>query len=204
MIGAGLRIGGGQAEVSREHKAMVAKTASMTTTQQAAEEKELARRHMRRLIGDSSFVFYAILLSLNAFLIKRLLANVTWDVILLCNYSFRVGVFIVLALLWHDLPQAHRIFAAQPMVLMKLFSAGAILTLQMTIYYQTLKMIPVWAVKTFMMCGPVFYFVVEWLAFGKAPSSDVYVGAFLVLAGALYILLTDPLFRKAPPEVVAS
>jgi len=199
MIGAGVRIGGGQVEVSRAHQSEM--TAMQKSPAQAeAQRKQLAREHVRRLMGDCMFVIYAILLSLNAFLIKRLLQYVTWDVILLSNYSFRLIFFAVLSLTWHEFPASSQLFAANPVVLQKLLAAGAIMAVQMTLYYNILCMIPVWVVKTFMMCGPVCYFIVEFLAFGKRPSPDVYFGAFLVLSGALYILLTDPLFKKTPVE----
>lgn len=195
VLGAGLRIGGGQAEASRDAKKVVAAQVQAGDSASDAQRKEASLR-LRRLIGDSMFLAYAFLLSLNAFLIKRMLRHSGWEVILFGNMTGRLTLFLIFALLTGQAATGLGMFGRNPLTIAAVLGAGAFLSLQMSLYYKALHLAPVWVVKTFMMSAPVFYFLVDWVAFGTKPTWDVWFGSLLVLGGALWILLSDPVFRR--------
>lgn len=200
VLGAGVRITGGQVEVAKE-TAAVASTTSVSEEDGSSSEKEARisetkRRHVRRLVGDLCFLGYAILMATNGFLIKRLLHDATWDVVLFGNYSMRLTGFFLVGLATGGISRGWQSLNANHFAALMVVGAGLMLVIQMRVYYQALRMIPVWVTKTFMMSAPVLYFLLDWAAFGKRPGWDTYLGAALVLGGALFLLLTDPLFRS--------
>jgi len=194
LLGATVRIIGGQAEVLRETKAATS-ALSEGALAAAPDEVVISNAHARRLTGDLFFLTYAVLMSLNAFFIKRLLGHASMDVILFGNYAMRMIGYGIVGLFSGGLARGWALMAGDGYVLAMVLMAGLSITAQMSVYYLTLSMVPVWVTKTFMMAGPMLYFVVDWLAFGRPPTTDTLIGAAMVLGGAVYVLLTDPLFH---------
>ena len=211
LAGATVRIAGHQAETANGQKpASQARAQTSAAPASAAapgvhSETAPLSPQRRRLAGDLFFVAYGFFLALNAFLIKRLLGHVTWDVILLGNYSGRLAVFSALALSTGQAKAGWAAAAGSGALPWILGAGGLFAAAGMMFYYHALRLMPVWMVKVFGMTGTMVCLLYDYLFFGRAPRANTLLGAALVIGGALCVLRFDPLFHPAagrtPPIV---
>jgi drug/metabolite transporter (DMT)-like permease len=211
VAGAVVRVGGDQAEAGRGDRATQTvsgaerpgEVPSAAPSDSSRERTVPLARRLHLLGGDLLFVLYAFLLALNAFLIKRLLVSVKWNVILIGNFSMRLIAFSAIALATGQASEGWELVRHSPAAAVFLALAGVVLATQMSSYYHGLNRIPVWAVKIFLMTGPIYYLAFDWMFFGHPPGLNAYLGSGLVIAGAVWILLVDPLFHPKPPRGAA-
>ncbi|MCX7013573.1 MAG: EamA family transporter [Candidatus Sumerlaeota bacterium] len=151
----------------------------------------------QRLLGDFLFVAYGFCLALNAFLIKRLLRHVTWDVVLLGNYAGRLGTFALCAIATGQAAAGWASVSHHAALAALLAAGGLFAPAGMLFYYRALSLIPVWMVKVFQMTGTALVLVYDYWFFAQTPTGYTMLGTALVSSGALCVFLYDPLFRRA-------
>ncbi len=210
--GAAIRVFGSASEATRA-PAPPAVSQAASTTEHSAPGGEIAEpsapkpardARWQRLKGDFFVIAYAFCLALNAFCIKLLLKHVSWDVVLLGNYAARLILFLSVSLLTGQLGPGWQTIRSDPRVAAAAVWMGAALTVGMWLYYSALATIPVWVAKVFMLFGPFFFLVFDFVFFGQAPGAAAYLSFLLIVSGGAYIIASDPLFRRgnggAPAE----
>lgn len=142
--------------------------------------------------GDIFFVLSALFISINAFVVKSVQLdkkNPTSDhVIAYYNNGITMLLFIVTSLVLGTFSQLFELGDA-PGTMTALGFAGIGQTLIYVVYYYNLRRNPVWIVKVFLLLMPIVSALLGFLLFGETMVFNQYVGAAIVLSGALGILL---------------
>ncbi len=137
--------------------------------------------------GDWLVIVSALLLSVNAFIIKRNLQDAGGTLLALGNCTVNIAVFAAVQLLyapngfltektWNTLPA--------------LAGCGVCSFLFFIGYYQSLKVLPVWEVRLLSLAVPVVAAASGYFILGETASPGNAGGMLLVMAGAAGILLT--------------
>lgn len=142
--------------------------------------------------GDIFFVLSALFISINAFVIKSVQLDQKYPtsdhVIAYYNNGITMLLFIVTSLVLGTFSQLFELGNA-PGTMTALGFAGIGQTLIYVVYYYNLRRNPVWIVKIFLLLMPIVSALLGFLLFGETMVFNQYVGAAIVLSGALGILL---------------
>lgn len=142
--------------------------------------------------GDIFFILSALFVSINAFVIKSLQTdkkNPAADhVVAFYNNFVTMLLFTAAALVMGTLTQIGKAVGDRGL-LTALLCAGLGQFGIYQVYYYDLRRFPVWLVKVFLLFMPVVSMGVSFLLFGEQMGKGQYLGALVVLLGALGILL---------------
>lgn len=142
--------------------------------------------------GDLFFVLSALFISINAFVIKSVQLdkkNPTPDnVIAYFNNGITMLLFIVTSMVLGTFSQIFELGNA-PETMAALGFAGFGQTLIYVVYYYNLRRNPVWIVKIFLLLMPIVSAVLGFLLFKETMVFNQYMGAIVVLGGALGVLM---------------
>jgi len=151
------------------------------------------------LIGDFLFLISAIVLTINAFIIKTKLAPMSNRVIATYNSSVTLTGFAVLLLLGVLLGEVENpvvVFTAWPALLMTLLGGGSIAALFL-LYYRALSHLPFWLVRVLLLVVPVWSVVIECSFLGKKLLLNEIAGIIIALAGAALIVVSHDRRKRA-------
>lgn len=142
--------------------------------------------------GNIFFVLSALFVSINAFVIKSVQLDkknpAVDNAIAFYNNFITMLLFLVSSLVMGTLNQISNI-GEDKGLLMAVVTAGLGQALIYVVYYYNLRNNPVWIVKVFLLLMPIVSLFVMYIFFGERAEGKQYVGIFIVLAGALGVLL---------------
>jgi len=142
--------------------------------------------------GNIFFILSAIFVSINAFVIKSVQLDkknpAVDNVIAFYNNFITMLLFLVSSVVMESLSQISGL-VKETGLLVAAVTAGVGQTLVYVVYYYNLRNNPVWIVKVFLLLMPIVSLLVSFILFGEAANGRQYIGIFIVLAGALGVLL---------------
>lgn len=142
------------------------------------------------LIGDISFVFSALFLAANAFLIRHKLRAVPNVVIAACNITTVMLGFLLFGLVTGHLSDVRSIFQRWDLLFTVLLT-GVIVCLIFILYYYCLSRLEVWIVRTILLLVPGFTVVLSYLFLQETLSLTQITGFSVMLAGYLLVVRTQ-------------
>jgi len=141
------------------------------------------------LIGDSLFLLIAVLLTINAFIIKTKLADMSNRVTATYNSSVTLMGFAVLLVLNGQCRSSLQVFQDVTMTGMVLLGGGSVAALFL-LYYRALERLPFWLVRVLLLFTPVWSVVIECSFLGKKLLLNEIAGIIVILSGAALIVLS--------------
>lgn len=137
-------------------------------------------------LGDLLVLLGALLLSINAFIIKRLARSVDRRTIAIVNQLANVAVAsAVVAIVPGERAPIGDIVAVWPYVAV----ASTLVFFFFETYYVALARLPVWQVRLILLIVPGVASFGEWVLSGAAPSMRAIAGMLLVISGSAMVIL---------------
>lgn len=140
------------------------------------------------LVGDLLFLAAAMLLTVNAFIIKTKLAAMSNRVIAVYNSSVTLVGFGVLLVATGQVDQGFAAFSTGPRTLMTIVGGTAIPGLFL-LYYRALGRLPFWLVRVLLLFTPIWSVVLECTFLDKRLLGNEVAGGAIILVGAAVIIL---------------
>ncbi len=138
-----------------------------------------------RLGGDILVLLAAFFYAVNAFVIRGILHHLGEHVVAFYNNLLCASGFAVLALIQRARPPTDIVAWGW---LVALGVAGSI---SLPLYYAALHRMPVWKLRVFMLLSPLMAAGAGWLIWGQRLRAGQWVGAVLLLAGAVVLILSE-------------
>lgn len=144
-------------------------------------------RFQLHYLGDLLFVATALLIVINAFIIKIKLAEVQDRVVAFhINLVAALG-FLICFLLGRDYRQMELLYQ-YPSLGIVLVLLGLSSTLVFLIYYYSLRRLPIWVVRILLLFTPIFSIILSRIFLGEMMKLVQFFGMGVVLLGALGII----------------
>ena len=151
------------------------------------------------LIGDMLFLLAALLLTINAFIIKIKLGKMSHRVTATYNSSVTLVGFTILMAVTGHYRNGIEAFDSWERVLM-ILTAGASISALFLLYYRALGKMPFWLVRVLLLFTPLWAVVIEWVFLHKTLVRNEIAGMAVILAGAVLIVLCHDRRRRIETE----
>lgn len=148
--------------------------------------------------GDYMVILSALLLSANAYIIKRTIRGVSEILVAFCNTAMNAVTFAVIGWisgLWNT-----PLFQQAPLSVWAMTAFGGSCTFVFFVgYYAALNRLPVFEVRLLCLLVPIITILVSWRYLNLLPTRLQGLGIALILAGAAFLILTTR--RKAQNQL---
>lgn len=138
--------------------------------------------------GDYFILTAALLISINAFFIKKCMKNVGGVIIALVNAFINTLCFIGSVIFFES---SKAFTAVSNETLLTLIAAGICCCMFFIGYYGGLKKLPVWVVRLLCLGVPLVAICANWIWYNKTPTLWQAGGGILILGGATGIVLSS-------------
>lgn len=142
-------------------------------------------------IGNLFFILSALFVSINAFVIKSVqhdkVNSLSDNVVAYYNNFITLLFFVGFAGFTGDIVQLGKL-GNDRYVTLALLIASLGQTFVYILYYYNLRRFPVWIVKIFLLLMPIVVTVISYFVFEETMTLNQYVGAAIILIGAVGIL----------------
>jgi drug/metabolite transporter (DMT)-like permease len=158
---------------------------------------DIARLHFGNP-GDYMVILSALLLSINAYIIKHTIRGISEILVAFCNTATNAITFIVIGWisgLWNT-----PLFQQAPPSIWAVTALGGCCTFIFFVgYYSALNRLPVFEVRLLCLLVPVVTILVSWKYLNLLPTALQGLGIALILIGAAFLILSTR--RKTQKQV---
>jgi len=140
------------------------------------------------LVGDLLFIIFALTLTLNAYIIKYKLAEMSNRIIAVYNLFTSCLGFGALVILFGDTGSA-RLFFEDGTIFLGVMATGLSAAMLFLLYYRALSNLPFWVVRVMLLFVPVFGVLLDRIFLARALTMNSIIGMLAVISGAALIIL---------------
>jgi len=138
-------------------------------------------------LGDFYILIAALIMTINAYLIKKCIKKVKPEIIAFCNTFINAIVFIILTLIFTEAIDSNSFVFKDSYLI--LIGAGICTFIFCIGYYRALKTVFVWKIRLLCLFVPLVSIIANWFLYEKIPSMfQVSGGCFILLGGGIIIL----------------